>query len=98
MGFFQAPVAERQRALPPEGQERIMPVTEFWEGYRFDPETRRVMGIAYEMAWTAFPLKIRTERLKESVAKKIIALAKEGLRDPNLLCEWALDDLRNSYA
>jgi hypothetical protein len=75
-----------------------MPDTGFLEGYGFDPEARRVMGIAYEMAWTAFPLQNRTERLKESVAEKIIALAKEGLRDPNLLCEWTLDDLRNSYA
>jgi hypothetical protein len=28
------------------------------------------------------------------LAKKIIAHAKDGLQDPNLLCEWALDDLR----
>jgi hypothetical protein len=28
------------------------------------------------------------------LAKRIIALAKDGVRDPNLLCEWVLDDLR----
>jgi len=68
-----------------------MPITEFLDGYTFDPETRRVMGIAYEMACAAFRLRgDRTERLKEITAKKIIALAKEGLRDPNLLCEWTL--------
>jgi len=74
-----------------------MPITEFLDGYTFDPETRRVMGIAYEMACAAFRLRgDRTERLKEITAKKIIALAKEGLRDPNLLCEWTLDDLCSS--
>jgi len=74
-----------------------MPITEFLDGYTFDPETRRVMGIAYEMACAAFRLRgDRTEGLKEITAKKIIALAKEGLRDPNLLCEWTLDDLCSS--
>jgi hypothetical protein len=27
-----------------------MPISEFLDGFKFDPETRRVMGVAYEMA------------------------------------------------
>jgi hypothetical protein len=71
-----------------------MPITEFLDGHSFDPETRRVMGVALEMARAALRLADRTDRLTEILAKRIIALAKEGMVDPNLLCEWALDDLR----
>jgi hypothetical protein len=72
-----------------------MPITEFLDGHNFDPDTKRVMGVAFEMALAALRLR-RSEPSKAMVAKKIIALANEGLRDPNLLCEWALDDLRKS--
>jgi hypothetical protein len=73
-----------------------MPITEFLDDYRCDPETRRIMGLAYEMARAALRLSDRTDSVVEILAKKIIAHAKDGLHDPNLLCEWALDDLRES--
>jgi hypothetical protein len=71
-----------------------MPITEFLDGYSFDLETRRVMGVAFEMARATLRLADRPDPITEILAKRIIALAKDGLRDPNLLCEWALDDLR----
>jgi hypothetical protein len=71
-----------------------MPITEFLDGLTFDLETRRVMGLAFEMARTVLRLSDSSDPVVEILAKKIIALAKDGLRDPNLLCEWALDDLR----
>jgi hypothetical protein len=52
------------------------------------------MGEALEMARAALRLADRTDQITEILAKRIIALAKEGMVDPNLLCEWALDDLR----
>jgi hypothetical protein len=52
------------------------------------------MGVAFEMARAALRLTDQTDPAIEVLAKKIIALAKEGIRDPTLLCEWALDDLR----
>jgi hypothetical protein len=71
-----------------------MPITPYLDGFYFDPETKRVMGLAFEMTLAALRLTDWNELPKEIVAKKIIALAQEGMRDPNLLCEWALDDLR----
>jgi len=71
-----------------------MPITEYLDGFKFDPETKRVMGLAFEMTLAALRLADRTKLPQEIVAKKIIAIANEGMRDPNLLCEWALDDLR----
>jgi len=52
------------------------------------------MGVALEMARAALRLADRTDAITEILAKRIIALTKEGMIDPNLLCEWALDDLR----
>jgi hypothetical protein len=71
-----------------------MPITQYLDGHSFDHETRRIMGVALEMARVALPLADRTNPITEMLAERIMALAKEGLRDPNLLCEWALDDLR----
>ena len=71
-----------------------MPITEFLDGFTFDPETKRVMGLAFEMARATLRLSDRRDFIIEILAKKIIAHAKDGLQDPDLLCEWALDDLR----
>jgi hypothetical protein len=73
-----------------------MPITPYLDGFKFDPETKRVMGVAFEMTLAALWTAKRTDLSKEAIAKKIIALAKEGMRDANLLSEWALDDLRQA--
>ena len=63
-----------------------MPITEFLDGYEPDPETKRVMGIAFEMARAALRLADRKDPLNEIIARSIIALAKVGERDPDRLC------------
>jgi hypothetical protein len=70
-----------------------MPITPYLDGQYFDPETKRVMGIALEMARATLQSRDRTDAASEILAKRIIALAKEGMINPNLLCEWALEDL-----
>jgi hypothetical protein len=71
-----------------------MPITIFLDGYKPDPETIRVMGVAFEMVRAALRLNDRNDLAVEIIAKRIIALAKEGERNPDLLCERALRDLR----
>jgi hypothetical protein len=72
-----------------------MPIRAYLEGQRFDLETIRLMGIAFEMALVALP---RTEGIgsptRDEVAQKIIDLAKDGERNPERLCEAALQALR----
>ena len=72
-----------------------MPIRAYLEGHRFDAETTRLMGIAFEMALVALQ---HTEGIvnptRDAVAKKIIELAKAGERDPNRLCDAALQALR----
>jgi hypothetical protein len=73
-----------------------MPITIFLDGYKPDPETIRVMGVAFEMVRAALRLNDRNDVAVEIIAKRIIDLAKEGERNPDLLCERALRDLRAS--
>ena len=69
-----------------------MPIRPFLDGYGFDPETMRIMGVAFEMARAAVIR--RADLTDEAIARTIIELAKAGERNPDLLCERALKDLR----
>ena len=68
-----------------------MPIRSHLGGQHFDPETVRLMGIAFEMALVALQ---RTDGVfnptHEAIAQKIIVLARAGERDPERLCEGAL--------
>jgi hypothetical protein len=52
-----------------------------------------VIGIAFEMARSALKFESQTYVAHEAIAKRIIALAKEGVIDPDQLCKQALNDL-----
>src|ERR1700716_3162862 len=79
------------------GLSAVMPIRAYLDGHRFDPEITRLMGIAFEMALVALQ---RTDGIvnptRDAVAKKIIELAKAGERDPEHLCDAALQALRPS--
>jgi hypothetical protein len=53
----------------------------------FGPDDLRAMTTAFEAALDKLGLKDRTDPATELVAKRIIALAKRGERDPAKLCE-----------
>ena len=67
-----------------------MPISQFIDGHRFDPETKRVIGVAFEIARAAARLAGRTDLTDEAIAARIIELANAGERDPDVLCEAAL--------
>ena len=71
-----------------------MPIRPYLDGQKFDPETIRVMGIAFEMALVALRLADRGDLANEVVARKIINLAKAGERDPERLCEAMMKEFR----
>jgi hypothetical protein len=73
-----------------------MPITPYLDGVHFDPETKRVMGVAFEAALSALRLADRSDPIVAIVARKIIALAKAGESNSDRLCEQALMDVRNS--
>jgi hypothetical protein len=71
-----------------------MPIRPFLDGQKFDPETIRVMGIAFEMALVGLRLADRGDLANEVIAHKIMALAKAGERDPERLCDGVLVEFR----
>jgi hypothetical protein len=71
-----------------------MPITPYLNGRYVDAETKRVLGVALEMARAALPVADRSDAVTGMIAEKIIALAQAGERNPDLLCENALNDLR----
>jgi hypothetical protein len=63
----------------------------YLQGHRFDAETVRLLGIAFEMAIVALQQGDGiVSPTREAVAQKIIELAKAGERDPERLCDGAL--------
>jgi hypothetical protein len=73
-----------------------MPITQFLDNSSFDPETRRVVAVAFEMAHVALGLAERSDLANEMIAKRIIELAKTGELNPDLLCEAVLKEFASS--
>ena len=71
-----------------------MPISSFLNGERIDPETKRVLGVAFEMTCIALRAEDSDDSVKQAIAAKIIDLAKAGERNPDILCEQALKDIR----
>jgi hypothetical protein len=69
-----------------------MPITPYLDGQQFDPETIRVMGVAFEIARAALRLD-RDHPTIAIIARKIIELANAGEINPDLLSEQALASL-----
>ena len=67
-----------------------MPITPFLGDQKFDPEATRIMGVAFEMAREAVKRDWGGLYASHSIAKRIIELAKDGERNPDVLCEQAL--------
>jgi len=61
-----------------------MPITPFLNDTKFDPEAKRVLSVAFEMARVALRLADRGDLANEIIAKRIIELAKAGERNPDV--------------
>jgi len=57
------------------------------------PETKRVLGVAFEMVCIALRTGDCDDGVYRAIATKLIALAKAGERSPDMLCEQALKDI-----
>jgi hypothetical protein len=71
-----------------------MPITPYLNGVRFDPETRRALGVALEMTCIALRTGDCDDGVKQAIATKLIELAKSGERNPDILCERVLGEIR----
>ena len=57
----------------------------------FDPETKRVLGLALELVCIMLRTGDSDDHVKQAIANKLIALAKAGERNPDVLCDRALE-------
>ena len=75
-----------------------MPIRIFLkQSHGFDDEAIRVMGIAYEFARSELRI-IGENKFNGAIATKIIERARTGERDPEKLCDFAIDGLRGPTA
>jgi hypothetical protein len=67
-------------------------MTAYLDGFDVDAGTKEVLDLALEMTHTA--LGLADNFANGIIAKRIIELARAGERQPDLLCEGALKNLR----
>jgi hypothetical protein len=73
-----------------------MPIRPFLNGRRFDHETVRILGIAFEQVCIALQIGASDDEVKQAIANKVIELLIAGERNPDILCERVLDDIRRA--
>jgi hypothetical protein len=73
-----------------------VPIRPFLDGQTFDPETTRLIGVAFETARAA--VKRPGALTDEMIARKIIELAKAGERNVEVLSEAALNEPAGAFS
>ena len=68
-----------------------MPIRQYLNGERFDPETTRLLGLAFEFTVQALHNWGVDDPPREAIARAIISDAKAGERDPERLCDLAVE-------
>ena len=63
-----------------------MPIRPFLNGRRFDPETLRILGVAFDQVCIALRIEGSADDVKQAIANKE--------HNPDILCERVLEDIR----
>jgi hypothetical protein len=71
-----------------------MPIRPFLNGHQFDQETVRILGVAFTQVCIVLRTGDCDDDVEQAIANKIIELGKTGERNPDVLCERALKDIR----
>ena len=72
-----------------------MSITPYLGDFNASPETKRVLGVALEM--TRVSLGLADDFADGIITKRIVERAKAGERNPDLLCQGALEELRGHF-
>jgi hypothetical protein len=67
-----------------------VPIRPYLDGHQFDPETVRVLGLAFEITRAALRIEDENEAAKQVIAAELIKCAEQGERDPQRLSERIL--------
>ena len=74
-----------------------MQITTYLDGAKYDDETQRIMGLAFGLVCTALRAGDSDDYVKRAIAAKVIDLAEAGERNPDVICELLLKDIRRSW-
>jgi hypothetical protein len=77
-------------------ERAAMPIGQYLNGERFDPESLRIIGLAFEVARAALHIQGRGDAADKLIAEQVLELAKAGERDPERLSEYALAKVREA--
>jgi hypothetical protein len=69
----------------------------FLKDRAFDADITKALGEAFDRACAGLGDSAQSELIKEVMAKRIIAAASAGERDPHRLCERALHGLGSNH-
>jgi hypothetical protein len=75
-----------------------VPIYRLFEGNEFEPEHCQAMGSAFEAVLRELGLTDRNDPICDLVARKIIELGKQGVRDATRLRELAMSDFGPSVS
>jgi hypothetical protein len=67
-------------------------------GQNLGAETRRVLGVAFELVCVALRTGDCDDDVKQYITTQLIELASDGERNPDVLCERALKLIRGEAA
>ena len=71
-----------------------MPIRPFLNGRRFNQETLRILSVAFEQVCITLQIEGSADDVRQAIANKVIELASAGERNPDILCERVLEDIR----
>jgi hypothetical protein len=71
----------------------IVPIYRLFKDQAFAPQHCEAMAAAFEAVLQKLDLKDRDDPLCQIIAKKIIELGQQGVRNPKLLRQFAIRDL-----
>jgi hypothetical protein len=75
------------------GTRKFVGIIEDYVGTTYDPETVRVMGLAFDAVLHELHDSGQPAVVREVIAKRIVELASIGERDPQHLCRTVLSEL-----
>jgi hypothetical protein len=75
-----------------------MSISSYVSDVQLDSETQRVLSLAVELTCLALRTGDCADDVRQAIAAKIIKVAQDGERDPNILCEQALKEIRGPHA
>jgi hypothetical protein len=71
-----------------------MPIRPYLQGQAFDPDTVRVMGVAFENACKELGILDRHDAVTKIVARAVIDMAQRGFRDEGSLTAAVMQEFR----